>query len=177
MEQKTNLYSITIPPSIRALENLSGILDKAIGHAGVKKGDAAHLLNDRLVFDQFPLIRQIQIACDNAKGTAGRIAGAEIPKFEDTEKTPEELKVRIEKTVAFLKTIKPDSVIGQEDREIEIYFMPGKQLPALEYVLTLALPNFYFHMVTAYSILRKNGVELGKSDFLGQLALQDVTPS
>lgn len=177
MEQKTNLYTITIPPFIRALENLSGILDKATEHAGMKKSDAEHLLNDKLVFDQFPLVRQVQIACDNAKGTAARMAGIEMPKFEDGEKTPEELKVRIEKTVAFLKAISPEAVIGQEEREIEIYFLPGKQLPALEYVLTLALPNFYFHMVTAYSILRKNGVDIGKSDYIGQLALRDVTTS
>lgn len=171
--QQTNLYTITVPPMMRALTNLSALLDKAVIHADMKKGKIEHLLNDRLVFDQFPFIRQVQIVSDNAKSTAGKISGAEIPKFEDTETTVEELKARIDKTVAFLKTIKEEDVVGNEDKPIDIYFMPGKHLPALEYVLNMALPNFYFHAVTAYSILRKNGVEIGKSDYIGQLAFRD----
>ncbi len=174
MKHETNLYTVSIPPTIRALTNLSALLEKALIHASLKKADVLHLMNDRLVFDQFPFTRQVQIACDNAKGTAARIAGMEPPTFEDTEKTPEELKARIDKTVAFLKTIQPEDVIGEEERQVAIYYMPGKYLPAFEYVVDMALPNFYFHMVTAYSILRKNGVDIGKSDYLGSFAYGDL---
>lgn len=175
MKYETNLYTITIPPMIKALTNLSNILDKALVHADVKKSDVTHMLNDRLVFDQFPLIKQIQIACDNAKGTSARIAGMEVPTFEDNEKTPAELQARIDKTIAFLKTIKSEDVRGQEEREIGIYYVPGKHLPAFEYVTEVGMPNFYFHVVTAYSILRKNGVDIGKSDYIGSLAYRDTT--
>lgn len=172
--QQTNLYTVTLPPMIKALTNLSGIIKKASSHAEGKKAKGEHLLTDRLVFDQFDFTKQVQVACDNAKSTAGKIAGVEVPKFEDNEKTPEELVARIEKTVAFLKTIKPEEMIGKEENPIGIYFMPGKHLPALEYVLELSMPNFYFHVVTAYAILRKNGVEIGKSDYIGQLSFRDT---
>lgn len=171
--QETNLYTATVPPLIQALTNLSAILDKAAAHAEAKKGKMEHLLNDRLVFDQFPLIKQIQVACDVAKGTAARLVGIEIPKYEDTEKTPEELKARIEKTVAFLKTVRPEDLIGHEGRKIDIYYMPGKHLNAYEYAFNQAMPNFYFHVTTAYSILRKNGVGLGKGDYIGALQYRD----
>jgi len=171
---ETNLYTVTIPPMMRSLGNLSALLDKAVQHAEGKKGKVENLLNDRLVFDQFPLIKQIQVTCDTAKGTAARLAGIEVPKYEDTEKTPEELKARIEKTLAFLKTIQPADIVGHEEREIGIYYMPGKHLPAFEYAVDQALPNFYFHLTTAYSILRKNGVDIGKGDYIGALPYRDT---
>jgi uncharacterized protein len=171
---QTNLYTVTVPPMLRALENLSGLVDKAAAHAESKKAAVEQLLNDRLVFDQFHFAKQVRVACNHAKRTAALVAGIEDPAFEDTEATPEELKARIEKTAAFLKTIRPEQMIGKEDAPIAIYYLPGKHLPAFEYVTASALPNFYFHVVTAYSILRKNGVAIGKSDYIGSLPYQDT---
>jgi|SRR5665213_4301121 len=172
--QETNFYTVTVPPMIKSLTALSGLLDKAAAHAAGKqlewhpKGmqeDA--LLNSRLISDQFPLIRQIQVASDNAKNGIARIAGIEAPKLEDTEKTFAELKTRLEKTVEFLKTIKPEQVIGQEGREVSLPYWEGKKASAFAYATEYLMPNFFFHVVTAYSILRTNGVTIGKSDFIG----------
>ena len=177
MKHETDLYTVTIPPIIKALENLSGMLDKAAAHVSNKKSAEANLLQSRLVFDQFPLVKQIQVACDNAKGIAARLAGIEIPKFEDTETTFAELKERIAKTIAFVKTVKQEDVAGHEERQVGIHYVPGKHLPAFEYATESGLPNFYFHFVTAYSILRKNGVELGKGDYLGSLNWREGDPA
>ncbi|MEK7639514.1 MAG: DUF1993 domain-containing protein [Patescibacteria group bacterium] len=171
--QETNLYTITIPGMIKALESLSKLLDKAENHAGGKKTDVEHLLNDRLVFDQFPFVRQVQIACDNAKSVAAKLAEIENPKHEDTEKTIPELKARIEKTIAFLKSIKPSQIIGKENIKIPFQFAPGKYLTGFEHATEYIIPNFYFHMTTAYSILRKNGVDIGKTDYIN-LSLKDL---
>ena len=178
--QETNLYTITIPPMMKTLKALSGILDKVNAHAQSKqlewhpKGmqeDA--LLQSRLISDQFPFIKQVQVACDNAKGAAARLAEIEIPKFEDTEKTVEELKVRIDKTVLFLKSITPDHIIGKEGVKVVLPYWNGKHMTGFEYVTEYLIPNFYFHVATAYSILRKNGVTLGKADYIGGLPLKD----
>jgi hypothetical protein len=180
MKTETNLYTITVPMFIKTLTALSGVLDKAGAHAGSKqlewhpKGmqeDA--LLSARLISDQFPFVRQVQVACDNAKAGSARIAGIEPPKFEDTEKTVAELKARIDKTVAFLKTIKPEQVIGQEDRKVTLPFWKGKQATAFGYVTEYLIPNFYFHVTTAYAILRSNGVQIGKDDFIGGIPFID----
>ena len=177
MKTETNLYTITVPLFIKTLTALSGVLDKAGTHAGTKQlewhpagmqEDA--LLNSRLISDQFPLLRQIQVACDNAKGGGARIAGIEAPKFEDNEKTIPELKARIDKTIEFLKTIKPEQVVGQEDRKVTLPFWKGKSATAFGYVTEYLIPNFYFHVTTAYSILRSNGVQIGKDDFIGGTA-------
>lgn len=177
---ETNLYTITIPAIKRALENLSKILDKAEEHAASKATEkrptAVHmeaLLNDRLIFDQFTLLRQIQVATDNAKGGAARLAGIEPPKFEDSESTVEELKTRIDKTIQFLDTITHEMVVGQEARKVELAYYAGKHFTAFDYATQYLLPNFYFHVVTAYDIARKNGVPIGKSDFIGSLSLHD----
>lgn len=175
--QQTNLYTVTIPPMVVALTNLSGLIRKAAAHVEGKKGKVEQLLNDRLVFDQFDLKKQVQVACDTAKNTAARIAGIDAPKFEDTEKTPEELLARIDKTIIFLQAIKPEQLIGKEETPIGIYYLPGKHLPAFEYAVNQALPNFYFHVVTAYSILRKNGVDIGKGDYIGMLPYRDTPPA
>ncbi|MEK7627967.1 MAG: DUF1993 domain-containing protein [Patescibacteria group bacterium] len=164
--EKINLYNASIPPLKTALQNLSGLIDKAVIHADMKKGEVTHLFAEKLVFDQFPLSRQIRMVCDNAKGTAARLAGIDIPKFADEEKTAEEFKVRIEKTIAFLDTIKPEQIIGNEEIKVTLPYFPGKHFVGLEYLTYYALPNFYFHLTTAYSILRKNGVDIGKSDYL-----------
>ena len=180
MSMKTDLYTATIPPMKKALGALSKMLDKAETHAATKADEKRPtavrmeaLLNDRIVFDQFPLINQVRIAADNAKGGAARLAGMEPPVFEDTEKTVLELKARIEKTVAFLDTIKPTDVVGQEDRAVALPYWRGKHLTAFEYATEYLIPNFFFHVTTAYSILRKNGVDLGKADYIGGLPLKD----
>lgn len=179
--QETNLYTITIPPMMKTLTALSGILDKLESHASAKQLDwhppkmqEAALLNSHLIFDQFPFLRQVQIACDNAKGGAARLAEIEIPKFEDDEKTVAELKARINKTTAFLETIKPEKIIGKEGVKITLPYWDGKSLHGFEYVTEYLIPNFYFHVTTAYSILRKNGVPLGKADYMGELPLKDL---
>ncbi len=178
--QETNLYTVTIPPMMKSLKALSGVLDKLKKHADSKQlewhpagmqEDA--LLQSRLISDQFPFVRQVQVACDNAKGCAARLAEIEIPKFEDNEKTVAELKERIDKTVAFLKTIKPEQIKGKEAIKVVLPYWGGKHMTGFEYVNDYLLPNFYFHVTTAYAILRKNGVDLGKMDYMGSLPLKD----
>jgi hypothetical protein len=176
---QTNLYSITIPPMIKALTALSGILDKLLTHAAGKQlewhpagmqEDA--LMQSRLISDQFPFVRQVQIACDNAKGCAARLAEIENPKHEDTEKTVAELKARIDKTISFIESVKPEQIIGKEAARIGSPYWGDKTLSGFEYVNYYLLPNFYFHLATAYSILRANGVDLGKADFIGDVPLK-----
>lgn len=177
--KETNLYTVTIPPMMKTLEALSVILDKLETHAAEKQLEwhpagmqEEALLQSRLISDQFPFVRQVQTACDSAKSAAARLAEIEIPKFPDTEKTVPELKARIEKTVDFLKTIKPEQVIGKEEIKIVLPYWNGKSLTGFEYVTEFLMPNFYFHVATAYSILRKNGVAIGKADYLGELSLK-----
>ena len=170
----TNIYETTAPLFRTMLVNLSAILDKAVAFADERKIEESALLNDRLAPDMFPLVRQVQIACDNAKGGAARLAEIEIPKYEDNEKTVPELKARIEKTIAFLKTIKPEQIIGKESVKITLPYFPTKFITGFEYVTEYLLPNFYFHIVTAYSILRKNGVDIGKKDFINGLPLKNL---
>ena len=174
--QQTNLYSVTIPPMVKALGALKNILVKAKAHADTKKlswADFEHaLLTDKLVFNQFPFVKQVQVACDNAKGAAGRLAEVEIPKFEDTEKTFDELVARIDKTLAFVATIKPEQVIGKEDIKVTLPYWPDKHMTGFEYATEYVIPNFFFHVTTAYAILRKNGVDLGKEDYMGGLPLK-----
>ena len=178
--QETNLYTITIPPMTKTLKALSGILDKVEKHASSKQLDwhppkmqEDALLQSRLISDQFPFVRQVQVACDNAKAGAARLAEVEIPKHEDNEKTVAELKARIDKTVAFLRTIKPNQLIGKEGVKVSLPYWENKHMTGFEYATEYLIPNFYFHVTTAYSILRKNGVDLGKSDFMGELSLKD----
>lgn len=165
---------------IKSLEALSALLDKVSKHADGKqlswqapKAQEEAFLQSRLIADQFPFVRQVQIACDNAKGGAARLAEIEIPKYEDTEKTAEDLKARIAKTVEFLKTIKPEQVAGKEGVKITLPYWGGKSLDGFDYATNYLMPNFYFHVTTAYSILRKNGIEIGKSDYIGLLPLRD----
>ncbi len=168
---------MTIPIFSRSLSSIKNILEKAEKEAMEKKFDIEHLLNDRLYPNQFNFTKQVQVACDNAKGTVGRLAGVEVPKMEDIEKTAGELRDRIQKTIEFLKTIKPEQIEGTEDKEIPIYFAPGKYLIGLEYISEVALPNFFFHVTTAYAILRHNGIALEKGDYLGELSLKDEKSS
>jgi uncharacterized protein len=164
------IYDISIPALSRGLANLSAILDKAAAHAATKKYDSAVLTQLRLSPDMHPLVRQVQIACDTAKGAAGRLAGVDIPKHEDVEASLDELKQRIARTLEFLKTVSAAQVNASEGRTIEIKFPNGAwKFTALAYVTDFVLPNFYFHESMVYALLRKSGVEIGKGDFLGAI--------
>jgi uncharacterized protein len=165
-----SMYEISIPVLTRGLTNLSAILDKAAAHATTKKFDSAVLAQARLFPDMYPLLRQVQIACDTAKGAAARLAGIEVPKHEDTEVTFAELKARIAKTVDFLTSIAAAQLKDAESRSIEIKFPNGAwKFTGIDYLTGFVLPNFYFHTGMAYALLRKAGVEVGKGDFLGAI--------
>lgn len=165
-----SMYLATVPPILRSLTNLREILGKAAAHAEAKKIDPSVLVNARLYPDMFPLSRQVQIASDTAKGAVSRLAGLEPPKYEDNETTFAELRARLDKTIALLESIKPDQIDGSEERDIVIP-MRDRTLTfkGLPYLLDYVLPNVYFHATTAYAILRHNGVEIGKKDFLGNI--------
>jgi len=162
------MYQASAPRFVNTLNNLSAILDKAKAHAAAKKIDETVLTSSRLYPDMFALARQVQIACDSAKGAVARLAGVEIPKHEDTEKTFDDLKARIAKTLAFIASVKPAQIDGTEDKEV-VLKLRGQDttFKGAQYLLGYAYPNFYFHCTTTYGILRHNGVELGKRDFLG----------
>ena len=163
-----SMYQASAPRFVNTLKNLSAILEKAQAHADAKKIDSKALIAARLYPDMFPMSRQVQSACDTAKGAVARLAGVEVPVHEDTEQTLEELKARIARTIAFINTIKPAQVDGSEDREIVLKMRSGEvKLKGMQYLLGQALPNFYFHATTAYDILRHNGVEVGKRDYIG----------
>jgi hypothetical protein len=165
-----SVYEISSPALSRGLSNLSAILDKAAAHAAAKKYDSVVLTQLRLYPDMHPLVRQVQIACDTAKGAAARLAAVEIPKHEDTETTLDELKQRIAKTADFLKTVTAAQVDSAAGRTIEIKFPNGAwKFTALSYLTDFVLPNFYFHESMVYALLRKSGVEIGKTDFLGAI--------
>lgn len=163
-----SMYDISVAAFSRTLENLSGVLDKAIAYAAAKKFDGKILVDARLFPDMFPLSSQVRIACDFAKGCSGRLAGVEVPKHEDNESTLEELQARIAKTLDFLGTIKPQQLQGSDERTITHEMrVQTLKMPGLQYLSGFALPNFYFHATTAYALLRHNGLELGKRDFIG----------
>jgi len=162
------MYQASIPVFVRMLDNLSGILDKAAAHAEAKKIDPAIFVNARLAPDMFPLSRQVQIATDMVKGCAARLAGIEVPSYEDNESTFPELQARIAKTKAFIESVSASQVDGSEERKITLKF-GSKELSFLgqAYLLDFVLPNFHFHLTTTYAILRHNGVEIGKKDYTG----------
>ena len=162
------MYQASTPRFVNTLNNLSAILDKAQAHAEAKKIEPATLTQCRLYPDMFAMKRQVQIACDTAKGAVARLAGIEVPKHEDTEETFAELKARIAKTVDFIQTIKPAQIDGNEEKNIHLKLGPREvDWKGMQYLLGFALPNFYFHVTTAYGILRHNGVELAKRDYIG----------
>lgn len=163
-----SMYLASAPRFANTLKNLSAILDKAQAHVEAKKLDAASITTYRLFPDMFPFTRQIQAACDTAKGAVARLAGVEVPKHEDTEQTFADLKARIAKTIDFINSVKPGQVEGSEEKEIVLKMRSGEvKFKGMQYLLGHALPNFYFHATTAYNILRHNGVELGKRDYIG----------
>ena len=162
-----SMFDATISPLTRSLKNLSHILQKGEEHADTKKIEHSVILNARLFPDMYPLTRQVQIATDMSKGAAARLAGVEIPKYEDTEATFAELQARINKTLAFIETIQSEQLTDAETREITITVRKvDLKFSGQDYLLKWVMPNVHFHVVTAYNILRHNGVELGKQDFL-----------
>jgi hypothetical protein len=163
-----SMFQASAPRFVNILTNLSAILDKAQAHAEGRKIDPAALINFRLYPDMFPMKRQVQIACDTAKGAVARLAGVEVPKHEDSEETFADLKARIAKTIDFIKTIKLAQIDGSEDKDIHLKLGPREvDWKGMQYLLGFVLPNFYFHATTAYDILRHNGVELAKRDYIG----------
>ena len=165
-----SMFEASVPPIIHALKNLSAILQKGAAHAEARKIDPAVLVNARLFPDMFPLSRQIQIATDQGKGGPARLAGMEPPKFEDIETTFPDLIARIDRTVSFIESLRREQIDGSEDREITL--VAGARtlnFIGLPYLTNFVLPNLYFHSTTAYNILRHNGVEIGKMDFLGKI--------
>ena len=163
-----SMYQASVPRFVNVLGNLSSILDKAQAHIDAKKISDASLTGFRLFPDMLPLTSQVQIACDTAKGLVARLAGVAIPAFEDNEKTIAELKARIAKTIAFIQTVTPAQIDGTEDKAI-VTKRGDKEThyKGMQFLLGHAVPNVYFHVTTAYNILRHNGVEIGKRDFLG----------
>jgi hypothetical protein len=163
-----SMFDATIPPLKRALNNLSHILKKGEEYADAKKIEHSVLINARLFADMYPLARQVQIATDMSKGAAARLAGLEVPKYEDNETSFAELQTRIAKTIAFIETVKPTQMDGAETRDITIIVRnKPMDFKGQAYLQKWVLPNVYFHVTTAYNILRHNGVELGKVDYLG----------
>ncbi|KRI00341.1 DUF1993 family protein [Curvibacter sp. PAE-UM] len=163
-----SMYQASVPRFINILGNLSAILDKAQAHVLAKKLDETALTGFRLYPDMLPMARQVMIVTDTAKGLAARLAGVEIPVYEDTEKTMAELQARIAKTIAYLQSFKPAQIDGTEDKEIVIKRGDKEtRYTGMQFMLGHAVPNFYFHVTTTYAILRHNGVEIGKRDYLG----------
>ncbi|MGF1465483.1 MAG: DUF1993 family protein [Sandaracinaceae bacterium] len=166
-----DLHRATVFQMGKALSNLLLWLDKAADHARAKGFDGDSLLSSRLAPDQFTLVRQVQAACDTAKFAAARLAGREAPSHEDAETTLDELRARIRATTAFLETFDPAAFEGAEERTVPLPFVPDRAARGEDYLIEFAQPNFYFHLTTAYAILRHNGVELGKRDYIGSIRL------
>ena len=167
-----SLYEATVPQFKKMIGNLDKWLDAGVALSKTKPFDESVLLGSRLAPDQYALTRQIQIICDSAKFTCARLTGKEPPKHPDTEQSADELKKRIHAVQAYLDTFTPADFVGAEKRDIGLPFLEGKLMTATDYLNEMALPNFYFHVVTAYSILRNLGVELGKTAYIGSLTLK-----
>ncbi|HEY4241112.1 MAG TPA: DUF1993 domain-containing protein [Kofleriaceae bacterium] len=167
-----NLYDATVPVFTKFLGGMEKWLDKAAAYADAKKFDVQVLLDSRLAPNQYPFTRQLQAACDQAKYTVAKLTGKEPPSHPDTEKTLAEVRARLATIQAYLATFKKEDFVGSEDRPCSHSWMGGKTLRGGDYLDHFALPNFHFHMTTAYSILRHNGVDLGKMDYIVTLPLQ-----
>ncbi len=166
-----SMYQASVPTLIRALENLSFVLKKAEDHANNNNIPLSDLTEARLYEDMFPLVRQIQIASDGAKGAGARLAGIEIPSYADTETTFAEMQARLLKTIDFLKELKANQIEGSEDKQIVVQMKQGDlTFNGRDYLFNFVLPNVFFHVTTAYGILRHKGIPLGKKDFLGAIS-------
>lgn len=164
------MYEASVPVFVQMLNAIGGLLDKAEKHCTEKKIDPNILVNGRLFPDMFHMARQVQLATDFAKGASARLAGVDVPPYEDHEKTFGELRARLKKTIEFLKSLKPEQFKGAETRDVAIK-IGGKPVTfkGQPYLFHFALPNFYFHATATYAILRNNGVEIGKRDYMGQV--------
>lgn len=163
-----SMYQASVPRFVSSLTNLSNILDKAQTHVDARKLDPAALTSYRLFPDMLPFTKQVQIACDTAKGAVARLAGIELPVFEDNEKTLAELQARIAKTLTFIQSVTAQQIDGSEDKEIVVKRGDKEtHYKGLQFLLGHAIPNIYFHVTTAYNILRHNGIDIGKRDYLG----------
>ena len=167
-----SMYQASAPTFIRMLRNLSAILDKAQAHADAKKFDSANYLQSRLAPDMLPFVKQVQVACDAAKGCMARLAGVDIPKHADTEQSLAELQARIATVIDYIKSFKPEQIDGSETSEIVLKLGPKQDrilnFTGVSYLQGFAMGNFYFHVTTAYALLRHQGVDIGKADYLGQ---------
>lgn len=165
------MYKAFVPNTIHALHNLIGILEKTAAHAEARKIDPGVFVSGRLFPDMFPLSRQVQIATDMAKGGAARLAGLEPPAYEDNETAIAQLVERVQKTIRYLETFKPEQIDGSEERHIILKMRAGTaNFEGMNYLLSYVLPNIYFHVTTAYAIARHGGVEIGKVDYLGKIS-------
>jgi hypothetical protein len=166
---KISMHQASVPVFVRALNNLATILEKAAVHAEAKKIDPAALINFRLYPDMLPLSKQVQIASDSAKGGVARLAGGEAPKYDDNEASFPELVARLRKTIAYLESVKPEQIDGSEDKTVTWKTQTAtRTMQGMPYLLNHVTPNVYFHVTTAYAILRHCGIEVGKQDFLGR---------
>jgi len=165
---KMSMYQASVPRLAAMLENLSGILDKAQAHIDARRIDVAVLMGARLALDMYPFAKQVQIACDKARSVVARLADLEVPAYGDDERTLADLKQRIARSVAFIRSVPPERIDGTEDKEI-VLPVAGKptRYSGMQLLLGHSIPNVYFHATTAYNILRHNGVPIGKRDFLG----------
>jgi len=163
-----SMYQASVPRLANVLANLSGILDKAQAHLDARGIDVAALMGARIALDMYPFSKQVQIACDKSRSVVARLAGLDVPHYVDDERTLGELKVRIERTIAFIRSVPPERIDGTEDHVI-VLPVTGKETRylGLQLLLGHSMPNVYFHVVTAYNILRLHGVPIGKRDFLG----------
>lgn len=166
---KMSMYQASVPRLAKLLENLSGILAKAQAHVDAGQADMAALMDDRLIADMYPFSKQVQIACDKARSVVARLADLEVPKYADDETTLAQLQERIARSVAFIRSVPPERIDGTEDKVVELP-VTGKltRYSGMQLLLGHSVPNVYFHAVTAYNLLRRNGVPVGKRDFLGE---------
>jgi len=168
-----SMYAASVPQMKKMLQNLDKWIEAAVANAKSRGFDPNNLVQARLAPDQYPFVRQVQSSCDTAKFAAARLTGKEAPKHPDTETTIEELHARIRTVVAYLDTFSEKDFAGASERHVELPWAQGKWVPGNEYLNELQLPNFYFHVTTAYAILRHNGVPLGKTDYIGNVNLRD----
>lgn len=168
-----NLFELTVPQLAKTLHNLDRWLKSAEQYAEQRTFPVDNLIQARLAPDQYPLVRQVQSSCDNVKLIAGRLTQKDWPAHADTETTFEQLHARIAEVQTYLEGFKPEDFAGAEDRKIVLPWMQGKWMTGLEYLVQFGLPNFYFHVTLAYSILRHNGVPLGKTDYIGSVPMRD----
>ena len=166
---KMSMYQASVPRLAKLLENLSGILAKAQAHVDAGHADMAALMDDRLIADMYPFSKQVQITCDKARSVVARLADLEVPKYADDETTLAQLQERIARSVAFIRSVPPERIDGTEDKVVELP-VTGKltRYSGMQLLLGHSVPNVYFHAVTAYNLLRRNGVPVGKRDFLGE---------